>query len=292
MATPALFWMFASTLLTNHESNSQLHAGHYLGLGVCLSVGIITCSGILPSEPGTAMHAIGLACTSIMVILGLFDIFRNWDSDLVECRRLMRVGLAVSSGVFLLSIVVSEYIYGHGQFPQLLNNINVAIITMLSLGLAYVVLISKSSLISETIETLIPEPIIREKAEPSLSDSQWLKSLNYAMEIEYCYRQVDMTIRKLSEYLNIPEHHLRRLINQHLGYRNFNDYLNRYRINDAAERLADPQLIKTPILTIAIESGYASLTTFNKAFKALKEKTPSEFRRSSELLSGPELTDL
>ena len=112
------------------------------------------------------------------------------------------------------------------------------------------------------------------------------------MEVEYYYRQVDLTIRKLSEYLNIPEHQLRRLINQHMGYRNFNDYLNRYRINDAAERLADPQKVKTPILTIAIESGYASLTTFNKAFKTLKEMTPSEFRRSNGLLDGHELTDL
>jgi AraC-like DNA-binding protein len=289
MVTPALFWMFASTLLA---AEPRLHLGHYAGLCACLVVGLISCTGVLPSSPGTFMHALGLACTSSMVILGLFDIFRNWSSDLVECRRLLRVGLAVSSGIFLLSIVVSESIYGYGQFPQALNNVNIAIITFLSLGLAYVVLISKSNLLSETIETLEPEPVLKEKVEPSLGDSQWLKSLTYAMEVEYCYRQVDMTIRKLSEYLNIPEHHLRRMINQHLGYRNFNDYLNRYRINDAAERLADPQLVKTPILTIAIESGYASLTTFNKAFKALKEMTPSEFRRSNELIGGQELTDL
>lgn len=293
MVTPALFWMFASTLLTNNnESTPRLHAGHYAGLGVCLAVGVISCTSVIPSEPGTVMHALSLACTSSMVILGLFDIFRNWSSDLVECRRLLRIGLAVSSGMFLLSVVVSEFIYGYGQFPQALNNINVVIITLLSLGLAYFVLVSKSSLIADTIETLNTGPIIRDKIDPLNGDSRWLKSLTYAMEVEYCYRQVDMTIKKLSEYLNIPEHHLRRLINQHLGYRNFNDYLNRYRINDAAERLADPQLVKTPILTIAIESGYASLTTFNKAFKALKEMTPTEFRRSNELLGGQELTDL
>jgi AraC-like DNA-binding protein len=283
MVTPALFWMFASTLLT---AEPRLHLGHYLGLAACLVVGLISCTGALPSGPGTVMHAMGLACTSSMVVLGLFDIFRNWSSDLVECRRLLRVGLAISSGIFLLSIVVSEFIYGYGQFPQALNNVNIAIITLLSLGLAYVVLISKSSLLSETIETLEPEPIIKEKTIPSLGDSQWLKSLTYAMEVEYCYRQVDLTMRKLSDYVNIPEHQLRRLINQHLGYRNFNDYLNRYRISDAAERLSDPQLVKTPILTIAIESGYASLTTFNKAFKTLKAMTPSEFRRNNELITG------
>ena len=111
------------------------------------------------------------------------------------------------------------------------------------------------------------------------------------MEQELYYRQVDLTIRSLSDYLIIPEHQLRRLINQHLGYRNFNDYLNRYRVRDAAQRLSDPKLVRLPILTIAIESGYASLTTFNKAFKTLKTMTPSEFRKLSGLASPTQLTD-
>lgn len=101
------------------------------------------------------------------------------------------------------------------------------------------------------------------------------------MEKEEHYKNNDLTIRSLADNINIPEHHLRRLINQHLGFRNFNDYLNRFRIKEASVRLTDPEQARLPITTIAIESGYSSLTTFNKAFKAINEMTPTEYRRMS-----------
>ena len=108
------------------------------------------------------------------------------------------------------------------------------------------------------------------------------------MERDLAYRNCELTIRKLGEELSIPEHHLRRLINRHLGYRNFNDYLNRYRIGEAATRLADPQQERLPILTIALEAGYASLPPFNRAFKAYHQKTPSEYRRRCVSTIEPE----
>jgi AraC-like DNA-binding protein len=106
-----------------------------------------------------------------------------------------------------------------------------------------------------------------------------MNALQQQMEGESAYHDSTLTIRKLAEQLTIPEHQLRRLINRHLGYRNFNDYLNRYRIDEAARRLADPVQERLPILTIALEVGYASLTPFNRAFKARHQQTPSEFRR-------------
>ena len=77
----------------------------------------------------------------------------------------------------------------------------------------------------------------------------------------------------------MPEHLLRKLINQGLGYRNFSDFLNHYRIEDAASRLADPSQAHLPILTIALDAGYASLAPFNRAFKEKMEQTPSDYRR-------------
>jgi AraC-like DNA-binding protein len=186
---------------------------------------------------------------------------------------------------------VNEFIYGHSEFPAFLNYLNITVICIFAMAFGYVILVSDSNILIDSIDELIPELVKDEITKPSMADSQWLDNLNFAMEDEFYYRQVNLTIKSLSEYLTIPEHQLRRMINQHLGYRNFNDYLNRYRVRDAAQRLSDPKLIRTPILTIAIESGYASLTTFNKAFKTLKTMTPSEFRKTSGLNDSPQLTD-
>jgi AraC-like DNA-binding protein len=65
-----------------------------------------------------------------------------------------------------------------------------------------------------------------------------------------------------------------------LEYRNFNDFLNRYRIDDATARLRDPNSARTPVLTIAMDAGYRSMTTFNKAFKTRHSQTPVEFRQN------------
>lgn len=291
MASPALFWMFASTLFQMGEVNQKLHLGHYLGLGVCILLGIYQCFHSPAELDGSIIRIASLVLTSTLTLLGLFDVFRNWQSDLVECRRFLRLSLSVTSGGFLLFIVVNEFIYGHGEFPAFLNYLNIIIISIFAMSFSYIILVSNSNMLMESIDELTPELVRDEIPKPSLADRQWLEKLTGAMEEAFYYRQVDLTIKSLSEHLTIPEHQLRRLINQHLGYRNFNDYLNRYRVREAAQRLSDPKLIRTPILTIAIESGYGSLTTFNKAFKTLKAMTPSEFRKMSGLAGSLELTD-
>ena len=112
----------------------------------------------------------------------------------------------------------------------------------------------------------------------SVTEQAWLEALRDFMDSQQGYHQSELTIRRLGEQLGIPEHRLRRLINQHLGHRNFSDYLNSYRLAEAAARLADPAQQELPVLTIALGVGYASLTPFNRAFKARFGQTPSAWR--------------
>jgi AraC-like DNA-binding protein len=99
------------------------------------------------------------------------------------------------------------------------------------------------------------------------------------MTIERVYRQEGLTIGLLAVKLGLPEHRLRTLINQRLGHRNFNAFLNRYRIDEAKAALGDPDQMDVPVLTIALDAGFQSITPFNRAFKADTGLTPTEFRR-------------
>ena len=76
----------------------------------------------------------------------------------------------------------------------------------------------------------------------------------------------------------LPEYRLRRAINQGLGERNFNAYLNGFRLAEVREALSDPAQRETPILTIALDAGFGSLAPFNRAFRAAEGCTPSEYR--------------
>ena len=86
-------------------------------------------------------------------------------------------------------------------------------------------------------------------------------------------------IGTLATKLAIPEYRLRRLINQRLGYRNFNVFLNNHRIEEAKAALADPSQAEVPVITIAMDAGFQSLGPFNRAFKATTGVTPTEYRR-------------
>ena len=75
----------------------------------------------------------------------------------------------------------------------------------------------------------------------------------------------------------MPEYRLRRLINGQLGYRNFNAFLNGYRIEEARAALADPSQAEVPVTTIALDAGFQSIGPFNRAFKVSTGVTPTEY---------------
>ena len=98
------------------------------------------------------------------------------------------------------------------------------------------------------------------------------------MEERY-YRTPGLTIATLADHLEVPEHRLRALINKRLGHRNFSAFLNGLRIAEAREILAEKTQVDTPVLTIAMDLGYNSLATFNRAFRAESGTTPTDYRR-------------
>jgi AraC-like DNA-binding protein len=100
------------------------------------------------------------------------------------------------------------------------------------------------------------------------------------MAEERVYRQEGLTIGALATKLGVQEYRLRQAINEGLGYRNFNAFLNSYRLGEAKAALADPDQIAVPVLTVAMDAGFQSLGPFNRAFKADTGTTPTEFRRN------------
>jgi len=71
------------------------------------------------------------------------------------------------------------------------------------------------------------------------------------------------------------EYLVRRAINNHMGYRNFSEFLNHYRINETIQLLSETD---DPITSIGMDVGYTSLSSFYKAFKTTHGVTPKQYR--------------
>lgn len=125
-------------------------------------------------------------------------------------------------------------------------------------------------------EILIPEIILIEKAvEPVGLDK---KILTY-MEENKPYLDPDISLPQLAEELNMTRNQLSAQINKGTG-KNFFDFINEYRIEEVKKDLLNPEKDQFTILALAMDVGYNSKATFNKAFKSIVGMTPREFKQT------------
>lgn len=92
------------------------------------------------------------------------------------------------------------------------------------------------------------------------------------------YKQPDISLNSLSQTLNVSPQVLSMVINQK-SKKNFNAFINHYRIEESIQRLQDKQHKNHTIAAIAFEVGFNSISSFNTAFKNHTNKTPAAFRK-------------
>ena len=77
--------------------------------------------------------------------------------------------------------------------------------------------------------------------------------------------------------MNIAPRSLSNIINRHFK-RNFFEFINEYRIEEAKSLLSNPDNTSKSIIDIMDASGFNSKATFNTFFKKLVGETPSQYR--------------
>jgi AraC-like DNA-binding protein len=93
------------------------------------------------------------------------------------------------------------------------------------------------------------------------------------------YLDPELTLDQLATLLSLKPRALSQAINEILN-QNFFDFINRYRIEEAAKLLANPVDKKITVLEILYEVGFNSKSSFNALFKKYMGLTPTEFKRN------------
>lgn len=112
-----------------------------------------------------------------------------------------------------------------------------------------------------------------------LSDSDALtihKRLTDLMSSEKPYKNPEITLVELAQLLNVHPNILSQVINT-LENKNFYDYINEKRIEEFKSIVLLPKSKKYTLLSLALECGFNSKTTFNRNFKKLSGVSPSEY---------------
>ena len=119
------------------------------------------------------------------------------------------------------------------------------------------------------------------ESHPNLSEQQTqtqkiLQRLHHAMETEKLYLTTECTLEYVSKRLNIPLHQLSYVINSQTAY-NFNDFRNKYRVEEACRILRDGINKKLSLKLVMYDCGFHSKAAYYEAFKKFTGKTPTEY---------------
>ncbi|MDX1942958.1 MAG: helix-turn-helix transcriptional regulator [Saprospiraceae bacterium] len=264
---PFCFWLFSKSLFDDHFTFQRRYLWIWFGvLLIQYSCGLIS----LPERFAGLLDLLPQLVSLVFVVLAIVEALKNAEADLLANRARFRTVFIVTTAVLIALTLFSEIIYRNQTVPLELEFAQKILIAGIVFYFSLSRLEFKTGFFKEKEkETALPEEI----------DEALLIRLLYVIEKEKIYHTEGLTIRQLAEHLDVKEYKLRQLINQHLGFRNFNDFLHSYRIQEACDTLANPAQKHLTVLEIAYQIGYQSLAPFNKAFRDIVGTTPTAYRK-------------
>ena len=317
VANSVLFWLLARALFDDGFVLRRRDAALWLVTALC-AFGICR-DAPWESLAGPWLRA-GLRWLPLMfAVAALWTAARHWASDLVEPRRRLRAVVVWGGGVYTVVQAMARLEASHGQLVGAAALADVLALLLL-IGMVAARLLRASGdarwlgasdatvpaqepgwpsltlppeaqrpvtgaafdTVLGTVLGTAPDTALDTPLDPA--DQRLAAALDLAMAPDSpkaAWRAEGLTLAALASRLAVPEYRLRRHINQRLGHRNFNAYVNGLRIAAAQQALVDPALAGRPILSIALDLGFASIGPFNRAFKAITGLTPGDFRQQA-----------
>ena len=257
------FWVLAKV---HFDDDFRLGSRHLALLMVPLLASWLSRpdAGEVPPLLRLLPKVIGLA----FAIHALLTVYVGARSDLVVSRLRLRYIVLWSTGTYILMKTLMD-VFVEGSPAEAPAELLAGLVrSLLAFGLIAMSLSVRPDLLRPP--RLVPETLV---LDPRLAEA-----LHRLVEGAAIYREEGLTIGALAERMAVHEYKVRQLINDQLGFRNFNAFLNHYRVREAQRLLADPETRHRNVAEVAYEVGYRSLAPFNKAFKDATGRTPTEFR--------------
>ncbi|WP_462164276.1 helix-turn-helix domain-containing protein [Pseudoalteromonas xiamenensis] len=105
---------------------------------------------------------------------------------------------------------------------------------------------------------------------------------------EQRFLQANLKVVDIARELDVSEYRISKALRNQLNAKNFNDFINKLRVEHASRLLLDPDKQHWSILVVGLESGFASVGPFTRAFKSLTGFTPNQYRLSHQASSEEE----
>ena len=261
-------WLFALSLF---DEQFEVRPWHWI-VGIVYSAPILWArlgyEGLVPPPPGWFIP-FGSATSVVLIGHLIFSTIRGRSDDLLEKRRASRIHFVLVISVMAVAAALTDLMPAEGAFDKRTAKA-MALWPAIAFGTYWMLSFDRSA-VRFGSGTRHPEAL--EAADRTL----WQK-LEAAMVEGEAYAEPALTIASLASQLGVGQHRLRALINTRLGHANFSAFVNSYRVAAVQQAMREPATAHLPILTLALDAGFKSLSPFNKAFKQETGMTPSAWR--------------
>ena len=260
-----------------------------------------------PYYIGDVLYAAGIASQLYYLYraLGLYRAYRDWiktqfsDTEIISFRwfRNFLTGLTATAVLSLLMTVLS-LLYGLSYWQNWWDDLATVVLIYYASITGYAqpqptrhLLFHPIQAVVETENVAVLSAVNHPVYATEMPDSQltnntplpieliplYEKLLNH-MVVEKPYLESELSLADLARRLRTNPVVLSQVINAGVG-RNFNDFVNSYRVEAFKEAVRKPQNQHLSLLGIALDCGFNSKATFNRAFKKFTGLLPKEFAR-------------
>jgi AraC-like DNA-binding protein len=213
--------------------------------------------------------------------LNLYNQYRKWtktqfsDTESVSFKwfRNFLIVLIIMFAVYLLKMIIIAIYKLDFEQDWWDNLVGAALIYYVSIT-GYAQAQPNTGLVFKEEEHK-PENVQKEKFEEG-ELSIWKTKILKLMQDEKLYLQPELNLSDIANRLKTNISVLSGVVNNAFG-KNFNDFVNEYRVKEFQERIQLPENKNITLLGIAFDCGFNSKATFNRSFKKFTGKSPKEF---------------
>lgn len=245
--------------------------------------GVINVSG--PSMFGHVLKELTILLSSSILVLSFWEGVRGFKTANRTEKAQRLLFLATFGG----AVAGSKVLQGAFIDAPLAKEFALACITLLVVTSTQLQIIWRDYTVARVrapSPDKVPEPAMQPQQAktssqpPVLPDESVLAEKIQSLLLEHAlYLQPNLKIADIARQVGAPEYRVSNALRYNLQARNFNQYINALRIQHAQTLLADKDKQKWTVLVIGLESGFASVGPFTRAFKTATGFTPNQYRQ-------------
>lgn len=246
-----------------------------------------------PIAPALALHLVPPVIAwwlpapwNLTLTLGFGTAYALWLSWLVltarsdyRQRRFERLFSALIT-LFALAVLASGLLIA--QSPDWFYQIY-ALSISLTYALILFALVAIPDFVTELFERTQHRYVVSTLSEVRVTEK--LSDLNRLMREDRLYREDSLSLASLAGALNLSHHQLSELLNQHLN-QSYSQFVRQHRLDEAATLLREAP--EQSVLSIALQTGFRSQSTFYTAFREVHGCTPGAYRKAQSSAEAPE----